>query len=109
VILCSKWENAAETETGGIRSAGIWPFLIREQITRHEPGKNISYRYVGRLVPVRDYHASIALSENPGNGGTDLHWTSSFEPRFRGSGRLVALAVRLPVLFMVWRLTKAAG
>ncbi|MEC3979299.1 SRPBCC family protein [Amycolatopsis sp. H20-H5] len=109
LILSSKWEKLGTDTDGGldsVRSAGIWPFLIRERITEYEPGKKLSYCFVGRVVPVKDYHATVTLEEN--GGGTDLSWTSSFAPLVPGSGRLLEQVVRLPVLFMVWRLKKAA-
>ncbi|WP_442811870.1 hypothetical protein [Streptomyces sp. NBC_01803] len=37
----------------------------------------MSYRYVGRLIPVRDFRATVTVDPNP-HGGTDLTWAGSF-------------------------------
>ncbi|SDC21593.1 SRPBCC family protein [Actinokineospora iranica] len=108
LILSSRWERSPGTNPGGvgaIRSTGTWPVLIREEITAFDPAQRLSYRFVGRIVPVRDYQATITFTENA-QGGTTLSWKASFTPIVRGTGALVNVVVRSTVAFLAWRLTK---
>jgi Polyketide cyclase / dehydrase and lipid transport len=60
--------------------------LVREEVTVFEPPSRFGYRLLSGL-PLRNYEATIALTEAPG-GGTDIVWRSQFEPRVPFTGGL---------------------
>ncbi|WP_091315665.1 SRPBCC family protein [Amycolatopsis tolypomycina] len=62
-------------KTGGVRSY--------EKIVALEPGRRFGYA-LERGLPLRDYVAYVDLS--PRDGGTDIHWHSTFEPKIPGTG-----------------------
>ncbi len=61
--------------TGGVRSY--------EKIVALEPGRRFGYA-LERGLPLRDYVAYVDLS--PRDGGTDIHWHATFEPKIPGTG-----------------------
>jgi hypothetical protein len=62
-------------KTGGVRSY--------EKIVALEPGRRFGYALEHGL-PLRDYVAYIDLS--PRDGGTDIHWHSTFTAKIPGTG-----------------------
>ena len=54
-----------------------------EKIVALEPGRRFGYA-LERGLPLRDYVAYVDLS--PRDGGTDIHWHSTFTPKIPGSG-----------------------
>ncbi|WP_410645480.1 SRPBCC family protein [Amycolatopsis sp. lyj-346] len=62
-------------KTGGVRSY--------EKIVALEPGRRFGYA-LERGLPLRDYVAYVDLS--PRDGGTDIHWHSTFSPKIPGTG-----------------------
>ncbi|REE98408.1 SRPBCC family protein [Thermomonospora umbrina] len=104
LIFTSRWDGRGGGAPGGVgavRVTGIWPFLIREEITDLQPPHRMSYRYVGRLIPVWNYHATVSLTPGP-EGGTDVRWTASgttIPP--------VMWIVRLTVVTLLWLLARA--
>lgn len=61
--------------TGGIRSY--------EEIVALEPGRRFGYA-LDHGLPLRDYVAYVDLA--PVDGGTEIHWHSSFTARVPGTG-----------------------
>ena len=59
----------------------------REEITRLEPGRGVSYRAFAGL-PLRDHHASVELTAKP-DGGTAIVWREDFRPKLPGTGGLL--------------------
>jgi hypothetical protein len=104
LVLNAKFKRGAG-EVGSVRAAGVWPFLIKEEITASQAPEILSYRYIGRLVPVRNYNATVRFE--PGKrGGTQLNWSANFESRLPGP--LTKLIARQTVWFLAWRLAGAA-
>ncbi|EOD62550.1 hypothetical protein H480_39885 [Amycolatopsis vancoresmycina DSM 44592] len=62
-------------KTGGVRSY--------EKIVALEPGRRFGYALEHGL-PLRDYVAYVDLA--PRDGGTDIHWHSTFTPKIPGTG-----------------------
>ncbi|MDQ7810222.1 SRPBCC family protein [Amycolatopsis sp. A133] len=62
-------------KTNGVRSY--------EKIVALEPGRRFGYALEHGL-PLRDYVAYVDLS--PRDGGTDIHWHSTFTPKIPGTG-----------------------
>ncbi|QKV74765.1 SRPBCC family protein [Amycolatopsis sp. Hca4] len=62
-------------KTNGVRSY--------ERIVALEPGRRFGYA-LERGLPLRDYVAYVDLS--PRDGGTDIHWHSTFTPKIPGTG-----------------------
>jgi len=61
--------------TNGVRSY--------EKIVALEPGRRFGYA-LDHGLPLRDYVAYVDLS--PGDGGTEIHWHSTFTPKIPGTG-----------------------
>ncbi|MET8847369.1 SRPBCC family protein [Amycolatopsis sp. NPDC004625] len=62
-------------KTNGVRSY--------EKIVALEPGRRFGYALEHGL-PLRDYVAYVDLT--PQDGGTDIHWHSTFTPKIPGTG-----------------------
>ncbi|MBE8525588.1 SRPBCC family protein [Amycolatopsis sp. H6(2020)] len=54
-----------------------------EKIVALEPGRRFGYA-LERGLPLRDYVAYVDLA--PRDGGTDIHWHSTFTPKVPGTG-----------------------
>ena len=54
-----------------------------EKIVALEPGRRFGYA-LERGLPLRDYVAYVDLS--PRDGGTDIHWHSTFRAKIPGTG-----------------------
>jgi uncharacterized membrane protein len=54
------------------------PYVMTERVTALEPQERLEYDLLSGL-PVRNYHAVVRLSDADG-GGTDIHWSASFNP-----------------------------
>lgn len=83
----SRWQEPGEPEggVGAVRRLGFWPFLSLERVVEHEAPHRLAY-VVDSPAPYRDYRSVVTLDPRP-DGGTDITWSSSFEPRVRGTGR----------------------
>jgi hypothetical protein len=88
------FELEAEGEGGGEGVGAIRVFRTRisgrtytsrEQIVELIPDRKLSYQLLSGLA-VRDYRAEITLEPIP--GGTEIHWRSTFDPKFPGTGGL---------------------
>ena len=88
------FELEAEGEGGGEGVGAIRVFrsrisgrtyTSREQIVELIPDRKLSYQLLSGLA-VRDYRAEITLTPVP--GGTEIHWRSTFGPKFPGTGGL---------------------
>jgi uncharacterized protein YndB with AHSA1/START domain len=109
MVATSRWEREGATEVGGvgaIRAIGRWPFLILEEITEYEPPSRLSYRYVGRLLPVRNYQATVEFAKNA-RGDTDLTWSASFINLIPGPA--VPWAISSSVRFVAGRLGRESA
>ena len=58
----------------------------RDETTELVPGRRFGYRSLSGL-PVRDYRGQVELE--PREGGTQIRWSSSFEAKVPGTGRLM--------------------
>ncbi len=54
-----------------------------EEVIALEPGKRFGYK-LRKGLPLRDYRAYVDLT--PADGGTDVHWHSSFTGKIPGTG-----------------------
>jgi hypothetical protein len=88
------FELEAEGEGGGEGVGAIRVFrsrvsgrtyTSREQIVELIPDRKLSYQLLSGLA-VRDYRAEITLE--PVSAGTEIHWRSTFDPKFPGTGGL---------------------
>ena len=59
----------------------------RDEILELVPNRRLKYATLSGL-PFRDYIGEVDLDPVPG-GGTSIHWHSSFEPKYPGTGRLM--------------------
>ena len=61
----------------------------RDTIVELVPDRRLSDTHTSSL-PVRDYRGDIDLT--PVAGGTEIHWATSFEPKYPGTGGLCVAA-----------------
>jgi hypothetical protein len=85
---------------GAVRLVTIGPVTVRERVLAEEPGIHHAYS-IESVFPVRDHRADVWFTS--GQAGTVIKWTSSFTPKFPGSGALLRMGLR----FGVTRLAKA--
>ncbi|WP_410593794.1 SRPBCC family protein [Amycolatopsis sp. lyj-23] len=77
-------EGAGEPEgLGAIRLFRTNGVRSYEKVVALEPGRRFGYSLEHGL-PLRNYVAYVDLS--PRDGGTDIHWHSTFEPKIPGTG-----------------------
>ncbi|WHT21057.1 SRPBCC family protein [Crossiella sp. CA-258035] len=77
-------EQGAES-VGAIRVFRRGKKITREQVVELVPERRLGYALLSGL-PLLDYRANVDLA--PVDGGTEIHWHSSFRPRFPGTGWL---------------------
>jgi Polyketide cyclase / dehydrase and lipid transport len=70
---------------GAIRLFTTKRIKSRERVVVSEPNERFSYVLESGL-PLRDYRAVITLT--PANGGTTIHWRSTFQAKVPGTGGL---------------------
>ncbi|MEV6872008.1 SRPBCC family protein [Amycolatopsis sp. NPDC051128] len=80
--LVSKGEDEPEG-LGAIRLFTTNGVRSYEKIVALEPGRRFGYALEHGL-PLRDYVAYVDLL--PRDGGTDIHWHSTFTPKIPGTG-----------------------
>jgi hypothetical protein len=68
------------------------PVTSREQVTEYDPPSRFGYELLSGL-PLRDYNASITLSDAAG-GGTDIVWRSRFDAKLPLTGGLFRRALQ---------------
>jgi uncharacterized protein YndB with AHSA1/START domain len=54
------------------------PYVMKERVTALVPQERLEYDLLSGL-PVRNYHGTVTLTDTNG-GGTDIHWSSTFDP-----------------------------
>lgn len=74
---------------GSIRRLRIGPGGSREQNVEVEPERRLVYTMLAGL-PIDAYRAEVTLTDLP-DGGTRIHWHSTFTPRLPGTGLLFRL------------------
>jgi uncharacterized protein YndB with AHSA1/START domain len=72
---------------GAIRNLGFRTFTSREEVVAYEPPHHLAYVLL-KGVPVREYRADVTLT--PDGTGTLITWTSTFEPKYPGTGWLMS-------------------
>lgn len=75
---------------GAIRVFRAGRITSREQVVELVPDQRLGYELLSGL-PLRDYRANVDL--DPVNGGTAIHWHSSFDPRWPGTGWLYQMTL----------------
>lgn len=76
---------------GAIRNFRTGRYLMREQVVEIVPDRRFSYALLAGL-PLRDYRADIDLT--PADGGTDIHWHTTFRAKVPGMGWLYRRALQ---------------
>ncbi|RSD10449.1 SRPBCC family protein [Amycolatopsis eburnea] len=77
-------EGEGEPEgLGAIRLFRTGSVKSYEKIVALEPGRRFGYA-LDHGLPLRDYVAYVDLS--PHDGGTEIHWHSTFTPKIPGTG-----------------------
>jgi Polyketide cyclase / dehydrase and lipid transport len=91
--------EAAELETpgeeephgvGSVRALSRGRFRGRDTVVELVPDRRFGYTHEG--LPVRDYRAVVDLEPVP--EGTRITWTSTFRPKYPGTGWIWRLGIR---------------
>jgi len=81
-----------------LRSRGI---AIEQEVVGFDAPHHLRYRIVSG-IPVKQHEAEVVLTRGP--KGTHLDWSVHFEPRFPGTGALIARLMRREIERFVARL-----
>jgi hypothetical protein len=109
LIAQARWERTGATEpagVGAVRGVGLWPVLIKEETLEYDVDRRHVYTFFG-ANPIKDYRAEVLFTPATG-GGTHLRWTGSFTEPVRGSGPVLAAALRATIRLFSAKLVKAA-
>ena len=87
------------------RMGGLKVVRADEEILEARPPHYQRYTAL-RGIPVSDYCGEVQLTEV--EAGTELVWTGTFEPRIPGTGRLLAVLLRLAIATIASRAIAAA-
>lgn len=108
IVWQSRWATRGDDgRVGAVREVGLWPVLARERTVEYEPDRRHAYTFEGPS-PVRGYRAEVTFTPNA-DGGTDLRWTGSFEPRLPGTGELIRATLQSVIGFLATQLVKAGN
>ena len=77
------FERVSGDGLGEIRVFRTGRTTSREEVVELVPGRRFSYTLLSGL-PLRNYRADVDLT--PVDGGTVIHWRSSFNPKVPGTG-----------------------
>ncbi len=91
---------------GAIRRFQVGRTTSVERVVAYEPGRRFGYELVSGL-PLVDYRSDVTFTPRP-DGGTDITWHSTFEPRHRGTGWIYRLALQRFIGDLVVRLARRA-
>lgn len=69
---------------GSVRSCLPWPLTFEETIVESEKDSKIVYT-ISKGGPVKNHLGTLAFSPTP-DGGTEIDYTISFDPRIPGTG-----------------------
>lgn len=58
------------------------PYVMTERVTALEPEERLEYDLLSGL-PIKNYHGVVRLAD-AADGGTDIHWSSSFKSPWPG-------------------------
>ena len=72
---------------GAVRRFTRFGVGSREEVVAWDPPTHLAYRILSGF-PVRNYRSDITLE--PHEGGTRIRWSGSFDPKWPGTGRLLA-------------------
>lgn len=93
---------------GAIRRFGFGPMGSREEVVAWEPHRHLAYTILSGF-PVDCYRADVSLAPGPRPDTTTVIWEGTFEPRWPGSGPLVAVTLRAVMGRFVRRLCAHAS
>jgi len=76
---------------GAVRRFTRWGMGSKEQVAVWDPPHHLRYTILSGF-PVRDYVADVTLT--PDEGGTLITWSSTFDAKIPGTGRLMVAVLR---------------
>jgi uncharacterized protein YndB with AHSA1/START domain len=91
---------------GAVRRFGSRVAASREEVVAYEPPHHFAYVLLSGL-PVRNYRADVNLT--PDGAGTRITWTSTFEPKIPGTGRIMSAFLGSVVRDFARRLARHAA
>ena len=91
VVLERPGSEADPEGVGAVRVLRSGKVEGRDTIAELVPDRRFSYTHDSSL-PVRNYRGDVDLT--PVDGGTEIRWASEFDPKFPGTGWLVARGLR---------------
>jgi hypothetical protein len=84
-------EGAPEPDgVGAVRRFSRYGVGSREEVVAWEPPGHLAYRILSGF-PVRNYRADVTLT--PEGTGTRIEWTGTYDPKWPGTGPLLAVVL----------------
>jgi hypothetical protein len=80
-------------------------YVMTERVTSMEPEQRFEYDLLSGL-PIKNYHSVVTLSD-AADGGTDIHWASTFKSPWPGFGWMWRGAMLKVITDVSERLAKA--
>ncbi|MDQ2983994.1 MAG: SRPBCC family protein [Actinomycetota bacterium] len=77
-----------------------------ERITAFEPPHRFAYEFTGN-IPMRNYRSEVTLTPAD-DGGTEIRWYSTFNPKYPGTGRIIRRRLELFIAETADKLARAA-
>lgn len=88
-----------------MREISAGPLTVREAILEETPSGHHAYS-IRSVIPVFDHRADVWLRVDP--AGTAITWCTVFVPKIPGTGRMLAIGLRLGVGLLARALIAAA-
>ena len=84
-------EGAPEADgVGAVRRFSRYGVGSREEVVAWDPPGHLAYRILSGF-PVRNYRADVTLT--PDGTGTRIEWSGTYDPKWPGTGPLLALVL----------------
>ena len=83
------------------------PIVSREEVTEYEPPSRFAYKLLSSGLPLRNYNASITLTQAD-MGGTDITWRSEFDSQVPLTGGFFRRALQKFIQDTAERLAREA-
>ncbi|HVE24622.1 MAG TPA: SRPBCC family protein [Sporichthya sp.] len=90
-----------------VRLVHVAPGLTIREVILEETAPNHHAYSIRSVLPVRNHRADVHLSRRP-DGGTDISWTFSLQPKVPGTGALLKAGLGHAVGLLCSALVKAA-
>ena len=107
-IAASSWARRGDGPPGGvgdIRTLYLGPLKLREETLEYDAPRKHVYTLL-QPAPIKDYVSTVTITST--DGGSRLHWATTFTDRIPGSGALIARVLKPGLAQVAKKLAAAA-